>query len=234
MWPICRSPFIRNCLFLIQGCSWRQHFWRGTCLHSWDQEGIQSLSPPPSCTYRRQVERAELSTDGAADQSVQTHFFILWTPWPKIMTQRSVTQRCELDPPRQTRLTCAKWRSWLFMSYIWRMPNQGTNMLKCHSGKLLEIWRNVSRSVYEKHLRCECPSDSCPGLKRASLCLQKVSSYRSFPTVFNLDIYRGGSQAIIFYSPLCLHSFPTNHWEVLRLQGRKTTAVFFFFSYHLK
>lgn len=77
--------------------------------------------------------------------------------------------------------------------------------------------------MYEKHLRCECPSDSCPGLKRASL------SYHSFPTAFNLDIYRGSGQTIIFHSSLCLHSFPTNHWEVLRLQGRKPQQFCFFF-----
>lgn len=71
-------------------------------------------------------------------------------------------------------------------------------------------------------MRCECPSESCPGLKRASL------SYHSFPTVFNLDIYRGSGQTIIFHSSLCLHSFPTNHWEVLRLQGRKPQQFFFF------
>lgn len=40
---------IINWLFLIQGHSWRQRFWRGTCTHSWDEEGSRQrlITPPP-------------------------------------------------------------------------------------------------------------------------------------------------------------------------------------------
>lgn len=67
-----------TCLFLIQGLSWRQRFWRGTCTHSWDEwkstpRPSAPIHPRPSSVISCDSELSRLQTGWSIDQFNQTY-----------------------------------------------------------------------------------------------------------------------------------------------------------------
>lgn len=71
-----------TCLFLIQGHSWRQRFWRGTCTHSWDEwrstpRPSAPIHPRPSSVISCDSELSPLQTGWLIDQFNQTYMWKL-------------------------------------------------------------------------------------------------------------------------------------------------------------
>lgn len=90
------NHFIITCLFLIQGYSWRQRFWRGTCTHSWDEwRSTPRPSPPihprPSSVISCDSELSPLQAGWLIDQFNQTYMWKLCKTFALSMPVRQLS-----------------------------------------------------------------------------------------------------------------------------------------------
>lgn len=130
----------------------------------------------------------------------------------------SITQLCRLDILGQTSLTFRWWRSSLFMSYMCWMTNHGTNMLKCQSGKWLEIQRSFQTCVWET-LVLWVPVRHLSWLEESVFVHRKLHPINLFQQ-FEILKHVSQQQPEHYFSLLfVLCSVSTDHWEVLCLQG---------------
>lgn len=90
------NHFIITCLFLIQGYSWRQRFWRGTCTHSWDEwRSTPRPSPPihprPSSVISCDSELSPLQAGWLIDQFNQIYMWKLCKTFALSMPVRQLS-----------------------------------------------------------------------------------------------------------------------------------------------